>query len=62
MGYVSLLAAVDVPDERVDPVAEIINSYRGVTHNYVREARPNIWFTMTEPDTSAPESSRTTGQ
>ena len=42
--------AVDVADERVDPVAEIINSYRGVTHNYVREARPNIWFTMTEPD------------
>lgn len=50
MGYVSVLAAVDLPDEKVDEVSEIINSYSGVTHNYLREGHPNLWFTLTEPD------------
>ncbi len=50
LGAVSTLAAVDVPEDRVDEVADLINSYRGVTHNYLREGHPNIWFTMTEQD------------
>ncbi len=50
IGAVSTLAAVDVPEGRVDEVADLINSYRGVTHNYLREGHPNIWFTMTERD------------
>jgi DNA-binding Lrp family transcriptional regulator len=50
MGFVSLLAAIDVPDEKIDTIAKVINSYEGVTHNYVREGKPNIWFTLTEPD------------
>jgi DNA-binding Lrp family transcriptional regulator len=53
MGGVSVLAAADVPDDRVDEVASIINSYSGVTHNYLREGRPNIWFTLTERDPEA---------
>ena len=50
MGYVSLLAAADIPDDRIEEVTNIINGYSGVTHNYLREGNPNIWFTMTEPD------------
>ena len=50
LGAASTLAAVDVPEDRVDEVADLINSYRGVTHNYLREGHPNIWFTMTERD------------
>ena len=50
MGYVSLLAAADIPGDRIDEAATVINAYRGVTHNYLREGNPNIWFTMTEPD------------
>ena len=56
MGYVSLLAAVEVSEERIDQAAEIINTFKGVTHNYVREATPNIWFTMTETDAPSLES------
>lgn len=50
LGAASTLAAVDVPEDRVDEVANLINSYHGVTHNYLREGHPNIWFTMTERD------------
>ena len=50
MGYVSTLAAVNAPGSEVETIAELINGYRGVTHNYLREGEPNIWFTMTEPD------------
>jgi DNA-binding Lrp family transcriptional regulator len=55
MGYVSTLAAVDVPDENLDVAASVINEYSSVTHNYQREGSPNLWFTMTEPDRSTLE-------
>ena len=50
IGFISILAAVSVPDEHIEKVAEIINSYSGVTHNYLRDGIPNIWFTLTEPN------------
>lgn len=50
IGYVSLLAAATISEDRIDSVAEIINEYPGVTHNYLREGEPNLWFTLTEPD------------
>ncbi len=50
MGFVSTLAAVSVSNEKLDEVAKIINRYNGVTHNYLREGSPNIWFTLTEPN------------
>ncbi len=50
LGFASLLAAVTVPDDRVDKVAEIISAYPGVTHNYLREGTPNVWFTLTDPN------------
>jgi DNA-binding Lrp family transcriptional regulator len=50
MGAASTLAAVDVPEDRIDEVATIINAYPGVTHNYLREGHPNMWFTVTERD------------
>ena len=50
MGYVSTLAALNVPEEEIEKTSEIINEFKGVTHNYLREGEPNIWFAMTEPD------------
>lgn len=49
LGYKSTLCALTVPDDRLDEVAEIINSYEGVTHNYVRKHKYNVWFTLIAP-------------
>lgn len=46
LGYSSTLCALAAPLERADEVAAIINAYPGVTHNYLRENRYNIWFTL----------------
>lgn len=48
IGYVSILVAVDVAEDKVEETGAIINEYPGVTHNYLREGHPNIWFTITE--------------
>lgn len=47
LGYTSTLCAVEVPEERVEEVASIINGYSGVTHNYLRMHKYNMWFTLT---------------
>lgn len=49
LGYRSTLCAIAVPEERVDEVAGIISGYPNVTHNYEREDRYNIWFTLIAP-------------
>ena len=46
LGYKGLLAAVNVPEERIDEVAEVINQFPEITHNYLREGTPNMWFTI----------------
>ena len=49
LGYHSTLCAVSVPSERISEVAEIVNGYSGVTHNYIRENHYNMWFTFNGP-------------
>jgi DNA-binding Lrp family transcriptional regulator len=43
----STLAAVQAPEGRFDEVAETINGYRQVNHNYRRDHEWNMWFVVT---------------
>ena len=43
----STLAAVQAPENRFDEIAEIINGYRQVNHNYRRDHEWNQWFVVT---------------
>lgn len=50
LGYASALCAVAVPcAQDVESVAQVINAYHNVTHNYERQNRYNIWFTLIAP-------------
>ncbi|MDD3894359.1 MAG: AsnC family transcriptional regulator [Syntrophomonadaceae bacterium] len=50
MGYHSTLCAMQVPADRIETVAAIVNQQNGVTHNYLRENPVfNLWFTVTAP-------------
>ncbi|MHB1335596.1 MAG: siroheme decarboxylase subunit alpha [Candidatus Humimicrobiaceae bacterium] len=53
IGYQSTLCAIKVPEQKIDEVAEIINSIPGVTHNYLREYGYNMWFTIIAPGNEA---------
>jgi DNA-binding Lrp family transcriptional regulator len=43
----STLAAVSAPEDRFEEVAEVINGYRQVNHNYRRSHEWNMWFVVT---------------
>ncbi len=40
----STLAAMRVPEDRLDDVAEYVSSFEQVNHNYEREHEINLWF------------------
>lgn len=51
----STLAAMAVPEARVEAVAAIVGAEPGVNHSYLREADWNLWFVATAPDAAALE-------
>ncbi len=53
---VSTLAAMSVPEERLEEVAAIVNAYPQVNHNYEREHAFNMWFVMTATNDAQLES------
>lgn len=49
LGYVTTLVAACVPEESLDETAQLINRYNEVTHNYSRNHKYNLWFTLNAP-------------
>jgi len=49
---VSTLAAMKIPADRLEQVADMVNQYAEVNHNYEREHSYNLWFVATAPDKS----------
>lgn len=48
LGYTGTLVATKVPEDKIEEIAEKINKYKGVTHNYQRNFEYNLWFTLIE--------------
>ncbi|MBN2402876.1 MAG: Lrp/AsnC family transcriptional regulator [Spirochaetes bacterium] len=46
LGYESALIAFELPTQAIETAALIINEHNGVSHNYLRDHRYNIWFTL----------------
>ncbi len=57
LGYVTTLCAIAIErdEQEVDKVADYISSFAEVTHNYRRDNRYNIWFTLIAPSHEAIE-------
>ena len=49
LGFVSTLCAAKVPEDKIRQFAKVVNRFPGVTHNYRRENKFNIWFTFIAP-------------
>ena len=46
LGFISTLCAAKVSKDKIDSFARTVNRYPGVTHNYRRDNKYNIWFTF----------------
>ncbi len=46
LGFVSTLCAAIVPEDKIEFFTKIVNLFPGVTHNYIRNNKYNIWFTF----------------
>ena len=46
LGFVSTLVTARVPVEQLDNFVAVVNSFPGVTHNYLRKHDFNVWFTL----------------
>jgi DNA-binding Lrp family transcriptional regulator len=46
LGYTSTLVAARVPEDKLERFTQVVNRYPGVTHNYLRRHRYNVWFTL----------------
>jgi DNA-binding Lrp family transcriptional regulator len=53
---VSTLAAMAVPDEELETIADIVSSFDAVNHNYERDHRFNLWFVVVAADDASLQS------
>ena len=52
LGYNGSLVAMQVEPARLDAAAQVVNAHPGVSHNYQRNHRFNLWFTVAVPPAS----------
>lgn len=59
LGYTSSLVALSVPDneEAITHAARMVNQHPGVSHNYLRSHKFNIWYTIALPKSVSLEDS-----
>lgn len=50
LGYTGALIAMEVPEHKLEDVIDLVNSYDEITHNYLRDGKPNMWFTVIARD------------
>jgi len=50
LGGAVTLAAMAVPEARFEAIAEIVNAFPEVSHNYARDHRLNMWFVVASDD------------
>ncbi|MFQ5440728.1 MAG: Lrp/AsnC family transcriptional regulator [Nitrosopumilaceae archaeon] len=49
LGYTSSLVAMEIEHDQLEHVANQINLHPGVSHNYERDHKFNLWFTLAVP-------------
>ncbi|MBW1997479.1 MAG: AsnC family transcriptional regulator [Deltaproteobacteria bacterium] len=57
LNFTSTLCAAKVPEDKLDQFVRLVNSYPGVTHNYMRNHDYNVWFTFIAPSMAEIEKS-----
>jgi DNA-binding Lrp family transcriptional regulator len=48
LGYSGTLVTAHVPEDQIAPATTAVNALPGVSHNYLRRHRFNMWFTLQE--------------
>jgi len=66
LNFTSTLCAARVSKEKIKGFVDLVNGYKGVTHNYLRDHDYNVWFTLIAPsakdiENALKEISETTG-
>lgn len=55
LGWKSTLCGAEVPQDRLDAFVAEVNKHPGITHNYLRAHKFNVWFALIAPDEAAVE-------
>ncbi|GAB6125132.1 siroheme decarboxylase subunit alpha [Humidesulfovibrio idahonensis] len=51
LGWKSTLCGAEVPQDKLDAFVTEVNKHPGVTHNYLRAHKFNVWFALIAPTT-----------
>lgn len=55
LGWKSTLCGAEVPEDKLERFVAEVNKHSGVTHNYLRAHKFNVWFALIAPTSEAVE-------